>query len=219
MKDAKPENPRVPPAKKAEQKAELEKKVKEAKKKGFDKGETIRKAKRKPGEEVKLPISDDERKMQREEVEGTGVTEKEVRTTVVRLKGEIPSYRKLREADSPKEFTEPAVGDFSPGKSTTVSSGAYVLEYEGGMIYTDPRGNPYFVFDVIYPDGQTKKYWARTSPAVVRDPSDKHRNLLVDFNPEKGTVEFSRAKKRPPGTIGPLEKISLILDHLLYRGI
>jgi len=219
MKDAKPKNPRAHAARKAKQKAELRRKVDEAKKEGFDKGETIRKAQRKPGEEVKLPISDDERKMQREKVEGTGVTEKEVRATVVRLKGDLPAYRKLREADSPEEFEEPTIEDFKPGKSVTVTSDAYTLEYEGGMIYTDARGRPYYIIDIVWPDHTRQKFWVRDKPAVVRDPSDKHRNLMVDFNPEKGTVEFSHAKESPPETVDLLEKISLFLDHLIHGGM
>jgi len=219
MKKAKPKNPRAHAAEKARQMEKLRRKVREAKREGFDKGETIRKAQRKPGEEVRLPISDDERKMQRQKVEGTGVTEKEVRATVVRLKGELPAYRKLREADSPEEFEEPEVRDFKPGKSMTVTSDAYTLEYEGGMIYTDARGRPYYVIDIIYPDGTKKKYWTRDEPAVIRDPSDEHRNLLVDFNPEEGAIEFSHAKKKPPKTISPLEKLSLYLDWIIHGGI
>jgi len=219
MRKAKPKNPRAHAAEKARQMAELKRKVKEAKREGFDKGEVIRKAQRKPGEEVKLPISDDERKMQREKIEGTGVTEKEVRATVVRLKGEIPSYVKLREADSPEEFEEPKVKDFKPGKSVTVTSDAYVLKYEGGMLYRDPRGRPYYIIEVTYPDDTTKKYWTRNEPSVIRNPSDRHRNLLVDINPEKGTIEFAPAKKKPPSRISVLEKVSLALDHLLYQVI
>jgi len=218
MKKAKPKNPRAHAAEKARQMAELRRKVRKAKREGFDKGETIRKAQRKPGEEVRLPISDEERKMQREKIEGTGVTEKEVRATVVRLKGELPAYRKLREAESPEEFEEPTVEDFKPGKSVTVTSDAYTLEYEGGMIYTDARGQPYYIIDIVWPDHTKQKFWVRDKPAIVRDPSDRHRNLLVDINPEKGTIEFSHAKRKPPKTIGPLEKISLFLDHLLHRG-
>jgi len=219
MKKAKPKNPRAHAAEKARQMAELRKKVRKAKKEGFDKGETIRKVQRKPGEEVRLPISDEERKMQREKIEGTGVTEKEVRATVVRLKGEIPVYRKLRECDSPEEFEEPEVEDFKPGKSVTVTSDAYTLKYEGGMIYTDARGRPYYVINITYPDDTTKKYWTRDKPSVIRDPSDEHRNLMVDFNPKEGTVEFSHAKKKPPKTISPLEKLSLYLDWIIHGGI
>jgi len=219
MKDAKPKNPRAHAAEKAKQMAELRRKVRKAKKEGFDKGEVIRKAQRKPGEEVKLPISDEERKMQREKIEGTGVTEKEVRATVVRLKGEIPSYRKLREADSPEEFEEPEVEDFKPGKSVTVTSDAYTLKYEGGMLYRDPRGRPYYIIDIVWPDHTKQKFWVRNKPAIVRDPSDRHRNLLVDVNPEEGTIEFSHAKRKPPKTIGPLEKLSLYLDWIIHGGI
>jgi len=219
MKKAKPKNPRAHAAEKAKQMAELRKKVRKAKREGFDKGETIRKVQRKPGEEVRLPISDDERKMQREKIEGTGVTEKEVRATVVRLKGEIPSYVKLREADSPEEFEEPKVKDFKPGKSVTVTSDAYTLKYEGGMLYRDPRGRPYYIIDIVWPDHTKQKFWVRDKPAIVRNPSDRHRNLLVDINPEKGTIEFAPAKKKPPSRISVLEKVSLALDHLLYQVI
>jgi len=198
------------------QKKKMEGLVKKAKEKGIKKGFKTPPYKRKKGEKVRHPFSDDEQFRQRDEIEATGVTEKEVKATVIKLGGEVPAYKKLREADSPAEFRKPVKKSFDPSYDTDMEVEGYKLHYEGGMLYRDPRGKPYYIFEVEYPDGTKRKVWARDEPAVLRDPTDEHRNLLIHINPEEGTIEFTPAKKKPPETIGFLQRISLFIDHLIH---
>jgi len=199
------------------QKKKMKELVGKAKEKGIRKGFKTPPYKRKKGEKVRHPISDDEQFRQRDEIEATGVTEKEVRATVIRLKGEIPSYIKLREADSPEEFREPVEKPFDPSYDTDIEVEGYKLHYEGGMLYQNPRGEVYYIFTVTYPDGTKRKVWAKSEPAILRDPTDRHRNLLVDVNPEEGTIEFAPAKKKPPSRISVLDRLGLFLDHLIHQ--
>jgi len=39
----------------------------------------------------------------------------------------------------------------------------------------------------------------------------------VDVNPEEGTIEFAPAKRKPPETIGFLQRTSLFIDHLIHQ--
>jgi len=210
-------NKEAPKKVRKKQKKKMKELVKKAKEKGIKKGFKTPPYKRKKGEKVRHPISDDEQFRQRDKIEATGVTEKEVRATVIRLKGEVPAYTKLREADSPEEFRKPVEKPFDPSYDTDIEVEGYKLHYEGGMLYQDPRGKPYYIFTVTYPDGTKRKVWARDEPCVLRDPTDQHRNLLVDVNPEEGTIEFAPAKKKPPSRISALDRASLFLDHLIHQ--
>jgi len=210
-------NREAPKKVRKKQKEKMKKLIMMAKREGIKKGFKTPPYKREKGEKVRHPFSDGEQFRQRDKIKATGVTEKEVRATVIRLKGEVPSYVKLREADSPEEFRKPIKKPFDPSYDTDIEAEGYKLHYEGGMLYRDPRGKPYYIFTVTYPDGTERRVWARDSPAVLRDPSDGHRNLLVDFNPEEGTVEFAPAKKKPPSRISALDRLSLFLDHLIHQ--
>jgi len=216
-KKMKAPNKKAPKEVREKQKKKMKELVKKAKEKGIKKGFKTPPYKRKRGGKVRHPISDEEQFRQRDKIEATGVTEKEVRATVIRLKGEVPAYRKLREADSPEEFREPVEKPFDPSYDTDIEAEGYKLHYEGGMLYRDPRGEPYYIFEVEYPDHTKRKVWARDEPAVLRDPTDQHRNLLVDVNPEEGTIEFAPAKKKPPSRISVLDRLSLFLDHLTHQ--
>lgn len=210
-----PEDPRATGWAREQQMTELRGKMDDAKDKGFKKGDVIRTAKRRPGGEVYSPISDEQRMKQRVHVEGTGITEKEVRATVVELQGQIPAYRKLGEADSPDEFHDPRAVAFDKSRNFTIADYGYTLEYEGGMTYTDPLGKPYYIVQVTYPDGDTNRYWVRDDPAIIRDPTDEHRNILVHFDPDARTASMAVAKSDPPGTVGILEAIARFLSDLL----
>jgi len=198
------------------QKKKMKELVKKAKEEGIKEGSKTPPYKRKKGGKVRHPISDEEQFRQRDKIKAVGRTKKKVRATVIKLKGEVPSYIKLREADSPEEFREPVEKPFDPSYDTDIEAEGYKLHYEGGMLYRDPRGEPYFIFEVEYPDGTKRKVWARDEPCVLRDPTDQHRNLLVDVNPEKGTIEFAPAKEKPPGNISVLNRVSLFLDWLIH---
>jgi len=199
------------------QKEKMKKLIMMAKREGIKKGFRTPPYKREKGEKVRHPFSDDEQFRQRDKIKATGVTEKEVRATVIKLNGEVPAYRKLREADSPEEFRKPVEKPFDPAYDTDIEAEGYKLHYEGGMLYRDPRGRPYYIFEVTYPDGTKRRVWARDEPAVLRDPTDEHRNLLVHVDPEEGTIEFAPAKKRPPSRISALDRLSLFLDHLIHQ--
>jgi len=216
-KKMKAPNKEAPKEVRERQKKKLGKMVKKGKEKGIKKGLKTPPYKRKKGEKIRHPISDEEQFRQRDKIKATGVTEKEVRATVIRLKGEVPSYVKLREADSPEEFRKPVKKSFDPSYDTDIKTDDFKLHYEGGMLYRDPRGEPYFIFEVEYPDHTKRKVWARDEPCVLRDPTGQHRNLLVDVNPEEGTIEFAPAKKKPPSRISALDRVSLFLDHLIHQ--
>jgi len=210
-------NKEAPEKVRRKQKKKMKELVKKAKEKGIVKGFKTPPYKRKKGEKVRHPFSDEEQFRQRDKIKATGVTEKEVRATVIKLSGEVPAYVKLREADSPEEFRKPVEKPFDPSYDTDIEVEGYKLHYEGGMLYQDPRGEPYFIFEVEYPDHTKRKVWARDEPCVLRDPTDQHRNLLVDVNPEEGTIEFAPAKKKPPSRISALDRASLFLDHLIHQ--